>query len=422
MQRARMMSIGAPALAVVVVLLMPLTSGWAARKEQVLRRFNRRDATGGFARYVITNDDVPTIGGNSATIYQIGARGALTQITVIKTGGTGIGGGDYSTARVNTLRSQTQDCAYVSDALGPNGKAPGDVAAINMKTLKLAGAFPGSTSDVGNIIGVGLAEDPKGTYLFAAYTTSATIATYKRLPGCKLKFLGDATSAVGLNGGAIDGMRVTSNGKYLIAAYADKSIGSWRIEASGLLSLIGNITTTDGRTAVGVDISGNGKYAIFGVSTAMRAMAEVSPIAADGSLGATTAYGIGKGDDGENVWLSPDEHWIYITNNTSGQFGAAPFNKVTGVIDTAKSCTSKKLKGFGVIWPWLSGLATRSTVGTGAFLYGAEWNFGGPSGIAIVGVTVKGGACTLKETAASPVADPTSPGLLSIGVYPPRKF
>src|ERR1700675_3780721 len=170
MQRARMMSIVAAAVAVVVVL-MPTTGGWAARKEQVLRR---DAAAGALPGYVITNDDVPTIGGNSATIYQIGAHGALTQIKVISTGGTGIGGGDYSTVRVNTLRSHTHDCAYVGDALGPKGKTPSDVAAINMKTLKLVGRFRGSAGDAGNIIGVGLAETPTGTYLFAAYTASAT--------------------------------------------------------------------------------------------------------------------------------------------------------------------------------------------------------------------------------------------------------
>ena len=410
--------------AVVAMVLMLRTGGGAARKGEDLRRFNRQDAAAsGSPEYVVTNDDVPTVGGNSATIYQIGARGALTQIKVIRTKGTGIGGGDYSTARVNILRSPTQDCAYVGDAAGPKGKAPGDVAAINMKTLKLAGAFPGSAHDTGNSIGVGLAETPKGTYLFATYTASATIATYKQLAGCKLKFVGNAASAVGLNGGAVDGMRVTPNGKYLVVAYGDKSIGSWRIGASGRLKLIGNIPTADHKTAVGVDISGNGNYAIFGVANGMSATAEVSPIAADGGLGATTGYpGIGKGADGENVWLSPDQNWIYITNNTSGQFGAAPFNQATGVIDPSKSCTSKVLKGFGSKWSWLSGLATRSTVGTGGFLYGAEWNGGGPSGIAIVAVTVNGGACTLKETSASPVSDPASPGLMSIGVDPPRNF
>jgi hypothetical protein len=58
--------------------------------------------------------------------------------------------------------------------------------------------------------------------------------------------------------------------------------------------------------------------------------------------------------------------------------------------------------------------------GNGGGVYVAE--FGGASGIATVTLSVSGQKCSLKETAGSPAFDANSPGLLSIGTYPPRSF
>jgi hypothetical protein len=48
--------------------------------------------------------------------------------------------------------------------------------------------------------------------------------------------------------------------------------------------------------------------------------------------------------------------------------------------------------------------------------------FGAPSSIGEIEVTSSGGKCTLTESSKSPIADPDSPGLLSIGAFPPRPF
>ena len=66
----------------------------------------------------------------------------------------------------------------------------------------------------------------------------------------------------------------------------------------------------------------------------------------------------------------------------------------------------------------IGALATRDTTGTGNVLYVAEFG----SSIGIVNVTSNGASCTLTEAAGSPVADDSSPGLLSIQVFPPRPF
>jgi hypothetical protein len=53
-------------------------------------------------------------------------------------------------------------------------------------------------------------------------------------------------------------------------------------------------------------------------------------------------------------------------------------------------------------------------------IYVAE--YGNPSSIGEVKVNSSAGKCTLTESPKSPIADPNSPGLLSIGAFPPRPF
>ena len=66
--------------------------------------------------------------------------------------------------------------------------------------------------------------------LYAAFTGSGTIGTFRLLSGCKLRFMTD-TPASGLGGGATDGMK--TNGNILVVAYADGSIESFNT-ASGV--------------------------------------------------------------------------------------------------------------------------------------------------------------------------------------------
>jgi hypothetical protein len=382
-------------------------------------------------RYVITNDqNYPK---NTASIYSVGDDGALTLVTTIATGGAGLSGGAFATPRVNVLRSKVNNCAYVGDALGlsTGGSVglPGDVAAIDMSTLTLAGTFPGFPLDSGEFLDVGLAEAPSGTFLFAAYTTSSTITTYEQLPGCRLKKLSQVIS-VGLNpggmltsGGPVIGMKVTPNGNFLILAYADASIGSYDINpTTGALTLIGRYFVADAEAAVGVDITSDSKWALFGDSAGNGIpVIEVAAIHDDGSLGPTMDYaGIGLGTLSNNVWLSPDESMIYISNNQSGQITAAPFDKGSGVINIGKTCTSSVLKNFEIGLNFLGSVVTGSTEGTGSPLYVAEY----PSSIAIVEVIKADGSkpCKLWETSASPVLDPASTSLLTVGVDPPRSF
>lgn len=173
----------------------------------------------------------------------------------------------------------------------------------------------------------------------------------------------------------------------------------------------------------GVDISQDGKFAIFG-DISDTAVVEVASLST-GKLTSTVAYKVGAGIDAGAIRLSPDQTLLYIANSESGQVTAAFFNKTTGKI--APGCTSSRLRGFNSI-PWLGSVTTRDTTGTGTVLYVAEFgrdfievNHGPASQIGIVSVTSTGTSCTLGETGTSPI-DLVFPGALSIGVYRPRPF
>ena len=360
-------------------------------------------------RYVFTNNDTPGKLSNSSTVYAVGTGGRLTENTVILTGFGGIGGGYFGQVKVRALQKGKEQCVYVSDAFS------GVVGAIAVQTLELAGAFAGSHNDSGKVNGVGLATN--GSYLFASYTTPNTIGTFKVLSGCKLKFVGDV-SANGLHGGSVDGMAV--HGNLLVVAYDDGSIESFDVSQGEPVSKGDKQNSTGflkgGDAPGGVDISRDGHFAIFG-DVSVTTTVEVSDISS-GRLTKTMVYHLGSSQNSSSVLLSPDETLLYISNNQGGKITAAFFDKAKGTL--RKGCSSGFLRGFDTNWAYVGTLATETTSGTGGVVYAAE--FGSPGSIAIVEVTSNGAKCRLKESLKSPVIDSQSPGLLSIGVFPPRSF
>jgi len=359
--------------------------------------------------YVITNDDVPPALITSVTFYTVAADGLLTMKAKVLAGKGGIAGGYFAANRVNVLNSGNQECAYVSVAQS------GEIDGISIKTLEVGGHAVGSLNDTGASNGIGLAMNAQ--YLFASFTDSNTIGTFQVRPGCSLKFVGD-TTVVGLQGGVIDGMVI--HGNIMVVTYGDRSIESFNISAGMPVSNGDEQNSTGSRGGntypTGVDITQDGHYAIFG-DTSPFTVVEVSDISS-GKLTPTVVYRLGRNLNSSNILLSPDESLLYISNNQEGSITAAFFDKSTGKL--SKGCVSHSLKGFVSKWSYLASLALQKTTGTGGKLYVAE--YGAPSSIGILNVTSAGGKCTLTESSGSPVADPNSPGLLSIGAFPPRPF
>jgi hypothetical protein len=364
--------------------------------------------------YVFTNDDA--LRHTYSSVYLAGGSQGSPTLTFqqsINTTGLGIGGGFFGTPRLAMLPSSSAQCLFVSDA------GSSDIAAINIQTQTVLGTFQGSTNDNGTSNGIGMVMNQN--YLYAGYTLSNTIATFSIGAGCQLSFLGDI-AVTPLNGGWIAGMAL--NGNVLVVAYIDGSIQSFNT-ASGIPT-----SNNDEQNATGfasayfpdsVDITQDGHFAIFG-DAAVPTTVEVSDLSS-GKLAPTVLYilgaatnAIGPGINSATARLSPDESLIYIGNSQNGYVTAAFFNRNTGKV--TGGCNSPQLANFYNPWAYVGSLQTRDTTGTGNVLYVAEFG----SSIGIVNVTSTGTACTLTESAASPVTDDLSPGLLSIQVFPPRPF
>jgi hypothetical protein len=366
-------------------------------------------AAAGQPHYLVTNDDAPFT--NSVSFYTVGANGLLTLSDQVLTGGSGIGGGYFAANRVVVLDTATEQCVYASDA------STGDIAGINVSTLQVGGSAFGSATDGGTSNGIGLAINAK--YLYASFTDSNTIGTFQLLPGCSLSFVNDI-SVAGLQGGIINAMAL--HGNILIATYGDGSIESFNISAGTPASNGDEQNSTAYLKSRGatypnsVEITKNGRFALFG-DTATSTVVEVSEIFS-GKLSRTAVFSLGPSINSSNILLSPDETLLYISNTEGDKISAAFFNPTTGKLTLG--CASNRLKGFSSSWSYLAALGLGTNTGTGGIIYVAE--FGAPSSIGMVHITSTGAKCSMKEVTGSPVADPNSPGLLSIGSFPPRSF
>jgi hypothetical protein len=368
----------------------------------------RVSAKPGIPSYLITNDDLPPQTPTSGTFFTFAADGTPQNPTKVNLGGAGESGGYFNGDRVSILSNLTEACAYLSLA------ASNEVGGVDIATEQDLGNFFAEPTDSGTDNGIGLANN--GTYLYASFSTSETLATFSILPGCGLSFLGDI-APIGLNAGNISGMAV--HGNMMVVTYGDGSIESFNLSA-GIPVSNGDLQDATGyassRYPAGVDITQDGHFAIFGDQSTTTTV-EVSDISS-GKLTKTKLYNVGNAGNAASVYLSPDETLLYIANTSVGKVTAAFFNAASGKV--SPGCISAELKGFDTNWVFLSSPVTELNTGTGSVLYVAE--FGASSGVAVLDVTSGAGQCTLTETKTSPVIDPNSTALLSIGVYPPRQF
>jgi 6-phosphogluconolactonase (cycloisomerase 2 family) len=353
-----------------------------------------QDAKG--VKYLITNDNKNP---NTATFYKIGGTQTAPVLTLLVAVGTGgAGGGGVSVATVGS-----EACAYISNGTSEN------ITAIVIPKQKYVGIYSASTKDSGLARNV-----TNGTYLYASFGSSRTIATFQVNAGCGLTFVGDV-AAEGLSGGAVSGMAL--HGSILVVAYGDGSIESFNVSA-GLPVSNGDEQFSsghaDGFSPFGVDISKNGDYAVFGDTGGVTTV-EVSDISS-GKLTPTVLYdNLGAGKGSENVLLSPNGGLLYITDAVSSQVTAAKFSETSGKVSAG--CVSTALKG---LFDVLGGLALDTTTGTGDVVYVAEAY--SPSYIGMLSVSSSQTQCTLTEPSTSPVVDPDGYYVTPIAVWPPRPF
>jgi len=152
--------------------------------------------------YLVTNDDYGLGASDTATFFTIAANGTLSNPTLVNLGGEGTGGGYFASSRVSVLNSATTPCVYLSAG------STNTIAGVEALTQTAVGDFPASATDNGADNGIGMVMN--GSYLYASFSTSATLATFAVQPGCGLQFLNDISPA-GLNGGTVKGMALNGD-------------------------------------------------------------------------------------------------------------------------------------------------------------------------------------------------------------------
>jgi hypothetical protein len=374
--------------------------------------------------FVFTNDQFSS--GNSTTLFEASGTPAnpnLGIFTVIDTGGLGATFSAPAQVQVIVAEGDGTQCLFLVDG-GSNDVDAMDLTAGHRENV---GTFKGGSGDDGGFFGMALTTT--GRHVYAAFTGSSTIATYKITSGCSLTYIG-SINASGINGGPPLG--IAAHGSIMVITYGDGSIESFNIQgalpvSNGDLQLTTGFTDGNGGSAAGVQITSDSHYAVFADATAAATELEVSDISS-GKLASTIDYGgqnavngsLGAGQNSNFAWLSPDETLVYVSNTYSGQVTGVKFNRTTGIL--SYGCISGVLKGFGTNFLYPAGLATANTAGNGAVVWVAEYASAPAAYIGMVTVGASGGTCTLSEAPNSPAEEAESDGLESIAAFPPRPF
>jgi 6-phosphogluconolactonase (cycloisomerase 2 family) len=388
--------------------------------------------------FLVSNSDAVSIStdvavSDAVAFFSVAPAGTLTPMYSVRMDGAGGGGGDFAANRALVVSGTQDTCVFASfnartnpSAVGPrNGAIVG--ISVTSQGGSVSGTFSARPSDSGvtqsgTSYGIGLAATPQ--YLYASYAASGTLGTFRIEPGCKLTFVDDVFT-VGLANGWITGMAL--RGRILVVAYGDGSIESFNISGGKPVSN-GDVQNStgyaDSHVPNGVDITSDGRFAIFGdVST--DTTVEVSDISS-GKLSRTVHYNFPRDDphtpagwNSANVRLSPDESTLFISNNSSGQVTAAFFDKASGKLSLG--CTSASLKNFYTTWTYAGAIGLQLPTGRGGYLYIPEF---GSHLIGVVEYTYSATKCSLSEIANSPVSFITGIGAspLSVDVFPRRPF
>ena len=355
--------------------------------------------------YVVTNDDIYRAP-NRATLFRLNQSSSkLDELKSLGTGGWGLGGGSFGTTQQAFAAVGTNLCVFVSD--------PGsdDIGAFNFETKV------GDYSDfTGSGAYTGISLFTHGTTLYAAYSASVNIGIWTINSDCSLTLanapLNTPTFA------PVNGMAVAPNGDTLVVTYAKQKVDSFAISGTTLTEK-GPFDSV-GDTG-GVDITKDSKYAIVGDFSDTATEVEVFPILSGGSLGASDNYNVASGgSDSSNIWLSPDEALLYVSNNVSLQITTLAFNEQAAAGEQLTfDCISAPLNNpSGGILYNTGGMATASDLGTGTYLYVAE--SGNPSAVALLS-SPKGG-CPLTEVTGSPFVNSAGQWAVTVSAYPPRPF
>jgi hypothetical protein len=413
------------------------------------------------AQWVYVNDNVPAPPGRNTVAGFKNAANALVPTAPPAWATLG-------TSALNTDATKDQAlfstpslvCLYVADPLKSPGRPHGDIAGFKVNpvngklTWKGRFVYPFPAND-GTTYGIALTVRQGNPTLYAGFSKSNTIVSYKINPiNCHLTYEhGLAVSP--LHGGSIGGMAESPDGTTLVVSFNDGSIetletpANYAIHALPCPVAINSTGWGDGNHGFpyGVDITKDSLYAIFGDRSGGNGThgpteLEVLPLPINAACTTvTTDFGgsipgcasgtcLGTYIDSTNVWLSPDESVIYVTNN-----GPQPPQGITTVtyaepfgLALAAGCapgftnpTSLIPPNTGFFEP--NGIQTYATTGKGKEVYVAEYVSVPPPKAAVALLDVDAVGCT-QEVAGSPFPNPhgNHGGADQISAFPRRPF
>jgi 6-phosphogluconolactonase (cycloisomerase 2 family) len=361
--------------------------------------------------FVYTNNDLA--GANSVSAFSVDTNGALSQIagSPFLTQGTGSGGGLYSANRV----------IVVNDFLYASNSASNTVSAFSIDPgsgyLTPVNGSPFSTgafNDPQNS-GISLAATPDGKYLYAGST--GYDAQFNSGPITVFSI--DSTGALTVAGkspvsarGAMSGMKVTPDGKYLIVVIpATRGIAVFAIHGPRNLHEIHNspyILSSEPATSVDINCPGNLLFAggtggdIYAFNFASGGLSAV----------AGSPFATGNVNNGV-VELSTDDHTLFTSNqsgNTVTAFAVAGDGSLT------VPGTSVNAAGLSAADPnpYPGALAVSND---GLFLFGADLNYSssGGGGFSVFGLT---GSTPISFVSLNSTGQ--SSGLQSLAAYPAK--
>lgn len=260
--------------------------------------------------FVYTDNDVATANANSVSAYSADTNGALSPIpgSPFATNGTGNGGGLNSANRIIVAGN----FLYASNAASNNVSAFTVDTGTGVLTAVSGSPFPTNAFDDPSNSGISLAATPGGNFLYAGSTGfggQISIFSINSATGA-LTMLGSPIFA----GGAVSGLKVSPDGKFLAVALSQLSqIAVFAVQSDGSLLAVANspFTLTAG-SATGVDINcpSNLLYA-GGPSGNIYAF----NIASDGQLTAVTGSPFNTGlSSNQVVTLSIDDKTLFSSN------------------------------------------------------------------------------------------------------------
>ena len=354
-------------------------------------------------------------GDNYGTVLKLAGtkqNAVLNQAALLATGVQSSGGGPIPSVQV--VRVGADICVFLVTF---TYQIPNEISAFKYPGLALVGNYSDSNvPDYDSAVTIAAG----GGYLYATYGNY--LASWAIGTGCTLSLAQTYT----VNTPGVEGMAVTPNGETLVLSEAAGSfccVDSFSIGPNGALTEHGPYELEGAYSAWGMDITADGKYAIFaGVPYCpygCGGFVMVFPINSNGSLGGEEDFGnsgYGLGNNGFSyVRLSPDEKYLYADGGniiTALGFHENPVNITGGCATTLRMISG--ISGWS--------LATAATSGAGGAVYVAEGNLEtGQGAVGLLSMNTTTG-CTTEAPASPFVLSGAKAVAVSLAAWPPRPF